>query len=142
MTESILNNAKLEAGKLQIKPQKTPVNELVDEAIKKLSLRLESNEAVIHTNNITPDLYASLDKEHFTNVICNLIDNSLKYSNEPVVITIETLKKDDMLEIMYSDNGIGIPYKYHNDVFKPYFRIMENNDKGSSFQILLPIANE
>ena len=127
MTESILNNARLEAGKLQIKPQKALVNELVNEAVKKLSLRLENNGAVVHTNNIDPDLYTCLDKEHFTNVICNLIDNSLKYSNQPVVITIEAFKKDDMLEIMYTDNGIGIPYKYHNDVFKPYFRIMENN---------------
>lgn len=174
MTESILNNAKLEAGKLEIKPENTQVYKLVDDALKKLNLRLQNAEAVVHTNSIAKDLYANLDQEHFTNVICNLIDNSLKYSNEPAAITIDAHKKDDMLEITYSDNGIGIPYKYRDDVFKPYFRIMENNiytaqghglglsyikevitlhkgsiklikpdnDKGTAFQILLPITNE
>jgi two-component system phosphate regulon sensor histidine kinase PhoR len=174
MTESILNNAKLEAGKLEIKPENTQVYKMVDDALKKLNLRLQNAEAVVHTNSIAKDLYANLDQEHFTNVICNLIDNSLKYSNEPAIMSINAHKKDDMLEITYSDNGIGIPYKYRDDVFKPYFRIMENNiytaqvhglglsyikevitlhkgtikliksdnNKGTTFQILLPIANE
>src|SRR6218665_949047 len=67
------------------------------------------------------------DTEHFGNVFRNLIDNSIKYSKEDAVIKISISKEGTFAKILFSDEGIGIPQKYKNEIFKPYFRVQEND---------------
>ena len=52
--------------------------------------------------------------------IQNIIDNSIRYSNE---LYIEILLSDDGCIIIIEDNGPGIPDKNYEDVFKPFFFI-------------------
>lgn len=63
------------------------------------------------------------DPTHFSNVIGNLIDNSLKYSGDSVLITI----KVDDAGISVSDNGIGIPEKSLSDIWKKFYRVPHGN---------------
>jgi two-component system phosphate regulon sensor histidine kinase PhoR len=68
-----------------------------------------------------------------TDVFVNLITNSIKYSNEKPVIRIETRNVDHMVEIMVSDNGIGIPSREYMHIFEKYYRISTgdmHNTKG------------
>ena len=63
--------------------------------------------------------------------IQNIIDNSLRYSNE---LNIEILLSDDGCIIIIEDNGPGIPDKNYEDVFKPFFSLdpSRNKLKGES----------
>ncbi len=63
--------------------------------------------------------------------IQNIIDNSLRYSNE---LYIEILLSDDGCIIIIEDNGPGIPDKNYEDVFKPFFSLdpSRNKLKGES----------
>ena len=63
--------------------------------------------------------------------IQNIIDNSLRYSNE---LNIEILLSNDGCIIIIEDNGPGIPDKNYEDVFKPFFSLdpSRNKLKGES----------
>ena len=63
--------------------------------------------------------------------IQNIIDNSLRYSNE---LNIEILLNNDGCIIIIEDNGPGIPDKNYEDVFKPFFSLdpSRNKLKGES----------
>lgn len=63
------------------------------------------------------------DPTHFSNIIGNLIDNSLKYSGEEVRIIIEADEKS----ISVSDNGIGIPEKSLPEIFNKFYRVPHGN---------------
>lgn len=67
------------------------------------------------------------DAYHLENVITNLINNSIKYVEPPVIINIDIEDENDYVKITYTDNGNGIPEEHHKHVFKPYFRIHEGN---------------
>jgi len=68
------------------------------------------------------------DKLHISNLITNLIDNSMKYSYEEVVITIRTaMTKENKLEISFSDNGIGISKEHQKRIFDKFFRVPKGN---------------
>ncbi len=63
------------------------------------------------------------DPTHFSNVIGNLIDNSIKYSGDSVSIIVEA----DDSGVSVSDNGIGIPEKSLPDIWSKFYRVPHGN---------------
>lgn len=63
------------------------------------------------------------DPTHFSNVIGNLIDNSIKYSGDSVSIII----KADAKGVSIADNGIGIPEKYLPEIWSKFYRVPHGN---------------
>lgn len=67
------------------------------------------------------------DRLHLTNVLHNLLDNAVKYSlGEPELI-IQTEGDRLSLTVSVIDRGLGIPKHLQRKVFKPFYRISENN---------------
>ena len=67
------------------------------------------------------------DEFHFTNLIVNLIDNSLKYCEKLPQILISTESDKKNIVLRFKDNGIGIDKSYHKKIFKKFFRIPTGN---------------
>lgn len=63
------------------------------------------------------------DPTHFSNVIGNLIDNSIKYSGDTVSILIEA----DAAGVSVADNGIGIPEKSLSDIWSKFYRVPQGD---------------
>ena len=55
------------------------------------------------------EMYVNGDREKIQQVLYNLLDNAIKFSNQDSVITIETTVKKNKLMVSVKDNGIGIP---------------------------------
>lgn len=69
------------------------------------------------------DAVIEADPTHFSNIVGNLIENSIKYSTEEVAITVQA----DESSISVTDNGIGIPEKSLPDIFKKFYRVPHGN---------------
>ena len=70
----------------------------------------------------------------------NLIDNSIKYSNN---VGIQLTKSNDYLSITIDDDGPGIPKKEYNNVFKPFYKINKSrSDSKSSVGLGMSIASD
>ncbi|MFC2104120.1 sensor histidine kinase [Bacteroidota bacterium] len=67
------------------------------------------------------------DKFHLTNLIVNLIDNAIKYTDTRPEIFISTISDKKNLYVQIKDNGIGIDKKYYKKIFKKFFRIPTGN---------------
>ncbi len=63
------------------------------------------------------------DPTHFSNVISNLLDNSIKYSGQEVSISI----KADSDGVTVTDNGIGIPERSLRNIFDKFYRVPHGN---------------
>ena len=71
-----------------------------------------------------------VDEMHFTNVIFNLLDNAVKYRDEerPLKLTVSTRDiSDNRIEIVVSDNGIGIRKDDLKRVFDKFYRVSTGN---------------
>jgi len=83
-------------------------------------------------------ILANLNARLFSQAICNLIDNCIKYCPENTtmefITTLEKNKPDGklrqypMIHIIIQDDGPGIPDEYHKRIFERFFRV----DKGRS----------
>jgi len=70
----------------------------------------------------------------------NLIDNSIKYSNN---IDIQLTKSKDYLSLIIDDDGPGISEKEYDNVFKPFYKIDKSRgDSKSSVGLGMSIASD
>src|SRR5690606_28847213 len=63
------------------------------------------------------------DEFHFTNIVYNLIDNSIKYCERDPEITIALAEENRILKISFIDNGIGVSGKELSFMFDKFYRI-------------------
>lgn len=125
--ERVLQMARLEKQDIGLKREHCDIHVLIKEVAKNIELPLQEK-----NGKLTLELNATvskvlLDKLHFANVIFNLLDNAIKYSNNPPQIAIKTvsLKKEICIEII--DNGIGISPENQRQIFHRFYRITTGN---------------
>jgi signal transduction histidine kinase len=71
---------------------------------------------------VEDDIYIRGDSEKFLMVIENLVDNAVKYSLNSEPVTIKLREKDDKIELIVEDNGIGIKPLEKSQVFNKFYR--------------------
>lgn len=126
LVDKVLNIATLDNGGTDLNMKKVDLNIIITEVLDSMRLRFENEHADISFSE-TPDLYINGDVLHLTNVIHNVLDNSLKYTKEDAKITIRTAAKENDIVIFISDNGPGIPKEHLNKVFDRFYRIPTDN---------------
>ena len=77
------------------------------------------------------DVEAWADRMHIGNIVCNLLENAIKYSRESVIISIDYQQRTDgLLQISIADNGIGIAKADQRYVFDKFYRSETAKDKS------------
>jgi len=125
--ETILQAALMERQELQLKLQPVHVHEIIQDVTANFQLQLQEKkgEAVLKLNAGNDLLEA--DEVHFTNLINNLMDNAVKYSNDNLVIKITTHNTKKMLIIRFEDNGIGMNKETQRRIFEKFYRAHTGN---------------
>lgn len=122
--EKILNIAKNDAAGLSLNLQKIELKPFIEDII---SAFVQKNENLKIDNEIE-DISISADEFHFTNVVYNLLDNSIKYCEKNPHIKIYTITDLKGLSLKFEDNGMGIPHKNIPYIFDKFYRV--NSDKS------------
>lgn len=121
--EQVLSMTALERGEIPLLKTEIDFHELINNSVKYISIQIENNKGNIKLNLNADRFMVFGDKTHLTNALCNLIDNSIKYSLEKLEITIQTSNIGHHLIVKISDNGIGIEKEYQKKVFDKFFRV-------------------
>lgn len=74
------------------------------------------------------DVTINADFIHLSNIMSNLIENSIKYSSDNVEIDIDYRITDNLATISVTDNGFGISAKDISHIFDKYYRVPSHND--------------
>lgn len=118
-------------------------NEFIDRVIEKAQLM--ANEKRIFINKKLPEntIKFKFDKSELEIAILNIINNAVRYSNENTAIEIEVIENTLAIEIIVSDNGLGIAEK---DIFLIFDEFCVVNtyseDKIKCIGLGLPIAQK
>ena len=81
------------------------------------------------TSKITKDIQMNGRKNLIQRCLNNLIDNSIKYSNN---INIQLTKSNNYLSITIDDDGPGIAKEEYQNVFKPFYKIDQSRGESKS----------
>jgi two-component system phosphate regulon sensor histidine kinase PhoR len=125
--ESILQSALLEKDEIGLKLQATDVHNVIRNTTDNLQLQLAAKNGTVdlQLDAINPIIMA--DDVHFSNLIFNLMDNAIKYSNDNLEILIQTYNTRKSLFIIIADNGIGMSRDTISRIFEKFYRAHTGN---------------
>jgi two-component system phosphate regulon sensor histidine kinase PhoR len=126
LVEKVLRNATLDTGNLKFKKERINLNELLEE-LNQFDLHIRKLGGKLHKSYSAKDPIILADRVHLLNVISNLVDNAIKYSDGPPVIHIETRVNEKWATIEVLDQGIGINKDYLQKIFDKFFRVPTGN---------------
>ncbi len=126
LVSKVLDVAAFERDKITLLKEKIAVDALMNELITAEKAKAGKTVIVTYNNRDQVD-YIVADKLHFGNAILNILDNAVKYSNEPVNIRIEVYRDGHMVIFSISDNGIGIPAAHLGRIFEKFHRVPTGN---------------
>lgn len=125
--ETILQAAFLEKQELKLNLSKVSVHEMVKEVAGTFALQLQDkNGNIDFLLNASSDTI-SADDTHFRNMLSNLIDNAIKYSQDPVRIVISSHSTKNHFVLRVQDNGIGMNKESVKRIFEKFYRAHTGN---------------
>ena len=120
----ILNLAKADIAPITLNKTSIEINQIICSVIDSITLKYP--EAVIKMDLGDTPYVIEGDAFHFTNIVYNFLDNSIKYCERTPRIEIKIVEETDRLIIKFIDNGIGIPKKYMKHIFRKFYRVPNN----------------
>ncbi|MGB6084618.1 sensor histidine kinase [Moheibacter sp.] len=123
--EKILNVARNDEFAMALKPVNLNLKDALEHVIQSVQIKYPDVKILTDLN---PDIHIMADEFHFTNVVHNLLDNSIKYSVEKPEIQIGTVKIKKGIQLNFTDNGIGIPDKNLSFIFDKFYRVTDKRN--------------
>ncbi len=125
--EKVLQLAKIEKNKLDLKKEEIDLHEMINRVAKNFEMNIKDMGGELKLQLGAKDPLIFGDRLHVSNVIYNLVDNAIKYSNDNPSITVSTYSDENSVRLEIQDKGIGIEKKYFHRIFDKFFRIPTGN---------------
>lgn len=146
IVNDLLHATELEGGNINFDIEKVQVQDLIEEAITTFKSTYKKKELFLkfERNNSLPEIEA--DAGYLRQVFFNIINNAEKYTEEGG-LTITTIKKDENIEIVFSDTGNGIDPEDRDKLFGKFVRgkkaaLMHTDGSGLGLYIIKKIVDE
>jgi signal transduction histidine kinase len=121
--EALLITARKDRQKVYLQKEETDLVLLVTEVAQEVSMQHSHQPHQIKMESELNELNLMLDPLYVRNVIRNLVENALKYSDDGVQIIIRISKKETQAIFTVKDNGWGIAPKYQKKIFTQFFQV-------------------
>ena len=125
--ENVLRISKLEKNELNISKERLKLHDLVEDAITHVELIVEDRKGYVklHLNADKSSILAN--ESHFTNVIVNILDNAIKYSDEAPKIDVYTENVGNNILLKIADQGNGMSKQVQKQIFEKFYREHSGN---------------
>ena len=134
LVQDILEIAHIDAGRLEMKPHPTSLNELTKAAIASHQALAQERGLILEHHPAEPGTSASsveppvalVDPERMRQVLDNLVGNAIRYTPEGGKVVVSTGKEEVegriWATVTVEDTGMGIPEEELPHVFERFFR--------------------
>ena len=125
--EKVLDISKAEKQSFKLNIIDLDINEVVNQACSNFSLIIQNRNGSMMQNLLAKKPIIQGDQTHVSNVIHNLIDNAVKYSQNAPEIEVTTKDAKNGVEIEVKDNGIGMSKDSLKYIFDKFYRVHTGN---------------
>lgn len=136
--QSILKLSRLEAKDMRINKEATDINELIENSVKQLSPVAKEKQIKINLN-LEPMFLIEVDGVLIYEVILNIIENAIKYTQKNGEVTVTSNEVDERVYIIVEDTGVGISDDEQDIIFKKFQRGKQHSlsTKGTGLGLYL-----
>ncbi|WP_409303590.1 ATP-binding protein [Pseudomonas sp. KCJK8993] len=133
LIDNILDLAKIEAGKLELRPSVFEVRKLVSSSLEMIRQNVQDKPIIIEAQ-VSPNVptLVKIDIDCLRQILINLMGNAVKFTESGTVslqVKTSSSPSRSQLDFSISDTGIGIPRERQDNLFMPFAQL-----KGSTNQ--------
>jgi two-component system phosphate regulon sensor histidine kinase PhoR len=120
--ETILQIASLDKKEIEFRFANVSLHSIIERAVEIIEIQVHQRNGKINLklDAAEPVIYG--DSDQLLNLVNNLLDNSIKYSAEAPVITVETMNTEKGIVMSVQDNGIGMSKSVQSRIFERFYR--------------------
>ena len=122
LISDILDLSKIEAGTFNFVYTNVDVNETCAEIIKSMSMKVGKGIELIFEEPF-PECYLYTDKNRFTQVISNFINNALKFTQQGCITLGYEQVSHQKIKFYVRDTGMGIPEEKQKSIFERFVKL-------------------
>lgn len=129
IANNVLDLTKIENDELELNIEKYSIHEIINEIVN--SVRFNPNLKVPINTRFDEDVELALDKTRIKQVLRNILDNCIKFTNSgEILIQTNFLKEDKIFKITITDTGPEIPNDVLPNIFGKFVTKTNNNVSG------------
>ena len=124
LVNNILDFSRIESGRKAYSFREADLAEVVRSAVDTFAVRVRGAGFTIGLRLPAEPLPpVRVDADALDQVVCNLLDNAVKYSGESRAIDVGVVRRDGEVAIAVTDRGIGIPRDEQQRIFERFHRV-------------------
>lgn len=125
--EAILQIASLDKREIDFKYKDMSLHSVIERAVDGLDIIVQQRKGKISLNLDAIKPVICGDAEHIFNLVNNLLDNAIKYSDKAPEITVSTKNTNTGIIMSVEDKGIGMSKHVQNSIFERFYRQTTGN---------------
>lgn len=122
LINNILHSSSYQMDKIRLKYSDVNMVKLVTEVLVLLSPAIKDKHIQVKLKFSSREIPVQADRERMSEVIQNIIENAVKFSDKGTTLTVSVVSKFPMVIIQVKDEGIGIPEKEIPYIFERLYR--------------------
>jgi len=138
IVNDLLNLSRIEAGKIDFAPENLSLFSLIEDTILEFSARAEKK-GITLAFTVPSDLRILADAGKFRQIINNLLDNAIKFTDSEGKVSVHAEDKGENIEISVVDTGTGMPSDSLENIFDRFHQVQER-EKGKHEGIGIGLA--
>lgn len=128
--ESLLVTVRKDRKRLILKKEETDIPHLAEIVKNSMDALYRTKPHTIEIENRLPkNMKVVADGMYIENVIRNLVENALKYSDDGVNVKVTLQTTDGMLQVAVQDDGWGIAPQYQKKLFRQFYQVPRGADR-------------
>ena len=122
LVTDILDLSRIDLGALKLAIEEIDLNEMMDGIQKEMNVQMKQK-GLASEYDIEKGLpKITTDREKLTEIMINLINNSIKYTPSGK-ITVKVFREKENIHFMVKDTGIGIAKEHHTQIFERFYQV-------------------
>lgn len=132
LIDNIINISQVKSDIYKIKAVNFDIIDITERIVTSISSYAKSKGIDLIFDTDEETVMVGLDPESIERIILNILSNSIKFTLEGGEILVGIYKKDETVEIIIKDTGVGIEKEKLNDIFNR-FKQIENSGISNEF---------
>lgn len=142
LINDILDMSKVEAGKMEVKPEPVDMVETIETCMRFVEAKSEAKDQLMQLNVLTPqsDNSAYADIRATKQILINLLSNAVKFTGVGGSIRVDVQTLADGVEVSVCDNGVGIDPADIPRLLRPFEQVADKSsqaEEGSGLGLAL-----
>ncbi len=120
---TMLNMSKIESGSFEMKPQNYDLTDQIIHILLTFEQKIEEKHIeILGLENLPPTPIVA-DRDMIYQVVYNICDNAVKFTNEGGYIKVSLIDLNDKIEVHIKNSGIGIKQEELSKVFERFYKV-------------------